>query len=124
MKCKLLAVISVAASLGVFGSDALAGNLCGNQSIGTIQFQPCDKISVEVGRSLPKINMEEFIGLAIVQTNVVIAQHNIVATELIAKALIEQEQGTFALTVLAYKIPESVYKQLPLGLPTMWLAQK
>lgn len=123
MKCKLLVVIAVVKSLGIFGGDALAGNLCGNQSIGTIQFQPCDKISIEVGRSLPKINMEEFITSAIVQTNVVVAQHNIVATELIAKALIEQGQGTFALTILAYKIPESVHKKLPLGLPAIWLAQ-
>ncbi|MEE3719974.1 hypothetical protein V2H45_24870 [Tumidithrix elongata RA019] len=121
-------VMTVSVSLYAPIEKVSARDFCGTEgSIGAIQFQPCNKIGFEVGRSRPKLDIEEFMLVSQAHTSVVIAQHNVGMTEFIAKALEQNHQntkGAIAPTVLAYKSNDLSTPSLPTEFPPMWLAQK
>jgi hypothetical protein len=107
----------------VYGASA--ENLCGfDGAIASIQFQTCNKIGVKLNGNQPRISSEDFSLVSIQQTTLIVAKHNVVATELIAKALVEKNEGIFAPTILAYKMPESLSKPTPTDVPVQWIASK
>jgi len=120
---------TIALAISVIGlingvETAKADSCINDGTIGTIRFQPCDKIAVVLGGRSFNITMEEFTTTAIAQISVAVIQQNLVATELIARALIEKNEGMLAPTILAYKLPESMSKQIPTLSQPIWIAQR
>jgi hypothetical protein len=120
---------TIALAISVIGlingvETAKADSCINDGTIGTIRFQPCDKIAVVVGGRSFNITMEEFTTSAIAKTAVVVAKHNVVVNEIIAKALVEKNQSTFAPSILAYKIPDSMTRNLPTAIAPVWIALK
>ncbi len=123
MKFKLVIPLVLISLISVV--DTVKAGGCGNDgAIGSIQFQACNKIAFMVGGDRPSLSTEEFTTMSISQTAVVVAKHNVVINEIIAKALVEKDQGTSALTILAYKIPDSMTRSLPTAISVQWIASR
>jgi hypothetical protein len=120
--------LAIALAMGVIGLftgvETAKADSCSDGTIGSIRFQPCDKIAFVVGGRSFIISTEEFTSKAIARISVAVIQQNVVATELIAKALVEKNHGGFATTILAYKIPESTSNPVPTAIPAQWIASR